>query len=79
MINAVTNKRLLVNGEALTGSNIIVPMSQLQPVVDALTRDGVKFWVDGDPIRVRELPPFIRVKLSRTSSTPAVQRLLDEL
>ena len=79
MIDAVTKQRLMVNGEALTGSNIIVPLDQLPLVADALTRGGVKFWVGDEPITVRDYPPFGRIKLSRTSNTVAVQRMLDEI
>ena len=77
MIDAVTKRRLMVNGQALTGSNIILPLEQVGAVSDALRDGDVTFWVDDEAITVRDLPPFVRIKLSRSSDTAAVQRMLD--
>ena len=83
MIDVVTKERLTVTGEALTGSNIVVALDQLQLVTDALAREGVKFWVrQHRPVFVYDdegEPPVAIVSLSRGSNTAAVQRLLDQI
>ncbi len=38
MVDAITNRRLTVNGTAPAGSNIIVPVELLGEVTAALTR-----------------------------------------
>ena len=79
MIDAITNERIEVNGQALTGSNIVVPVAQLDLVTAALSRHNVKFWVRDQRISVDDDPPVAFVSLSRTSDTAAVQTLLDAL
>jgi len=79
MIDAITNERIEVNGQALTGSNIVVPVAQLDLVITALERHKVKFWVRDQRIAIDDDPPVAVVSLSRTSDTAAVQTLLDAL
>ncbi len=80
MIDSVTNERITVDGQALTGSHIMVPIGQLQRVTVALTGAGVTFWVDEEAIQFEDgEPPIAFVKLSRSSNTATVQHLLDEL
>jgi hypothetical protein len=80
MIDAITKERLTVNGEALTGSNIVVPLEQLDRVTSTLTNAGVKFWVRvHTPLFMDEVPTVAIVSLSRTSNTADVQRLLDAI
>ena len=79
MVDAVTNERLVVHGEAMTGSHIIVPVQQLARVTQALTHEGVRFWVSSESVQLDDQPAVIFVKLSRTSNTAAVQQLLDTL
>ena len=79
MVDSHTQQRMVVNGEALNGSNIIVPPEQLEQVTAALTREAVKFWVKKQLIYPRVRPPVAIVSLSRTSNTAAVQQLLDSI
>ena len=81
MIDTVTNEPLVVNGEALTGSNIIVGLDQVGVVTDALSRAGVTFWVRHHKsiFNPDSRPMVAIVSLSRTSDTADVQRLLDSI
>jgi hypothetical protein len=79
MIDAITNERIEVNGQALTGSNIVVPVAQLDLVTAALARHNVKFWVRDQRITIDDDPPVAIVSFSRTSDTAAIQTLLDTL
>ena len=77
MPDGIARQRITVDGQALTGASILVPMDQLTSVTDALTSGGVKFWVDDDGIQVDDHPPVIFIQLSRSSDVVAVQQILD--
>jgi hypothetical protein len=77
MIDAITQKRIVIHTEGTGGPYLMVAHEQLEAVTMALEDSDVPHWVDEDAISLDGEPAVAVVNLGRGTDVPAVQRLLD--
>ncbi len=79
MIDALTQRRILIYGHDTFRPHFMIREEQL-PVVTAVLQDhDVVHWVDEETISYDIQPPIAFVYVSRGADLDAVQRLLDSI
>ena len=78
MVDEVTNKPLRVLSDSVAGPFLMLPLSQLARVREALDQNGIYYWPDSTAISLDNKPPRIVINFGRTGDANRIQAVLDE-
>jgi len=77
MIDTTTRERLRVAADGIAGPYLMIPVSQVPRIREALDRHRVHYWIDADAISLDGKPAVTVVNFGRTGDAQRVQRILD--
>ncbi|MEX0818913.1 MAG: hypothetical protein WD070_04950 [Pirellulaceae bacterium] len=77
MIDTFTGKPIYVSTEGEGGPYIMVQLTQLEPVRNALSAGEISFWVDENAISLNGEPEVAVINLSRSVDIEDVQKILN--
>ena len=78
MIDEMTRDSLRVSTDGMAGPYLMVPITQLDPVLAALDRREVHYWVDADAISLDNEPAITVINFGRSGDAVRIQAILDE-
>jgi hypothetical protein len=79
MIDVTTKQPLRVSTDGTAGPYVLVPVTQLDAVCQALDSRGVRYWVEDEVISLNGAPETAAINLGRGTDAQSVQALLDSI
>ena len=78
MIDEMTEDSLRVSTDGIAGPYLMLPVTQLDAVLEALNRNKVRYWVDADAISLDNEPAIAVINFGRSGEAVRIQAILDE-
>ena len=78
MIDELTKDSLRVSTDGIAGPYLMVPVTQLDSVLELLERHEVRYWVDADAISLDNEPAITVINFGRSGDAARIQAILDE-
>ena len=79
MIDTTTGQSLCVSTDGGAAPYIMLPVSQLDRVIELLDKHKIAYWVDEEALSIDGEPEVIWINLKRGSNAAIVQSLLDSI
>ena len=78
MMDQTTHKPFRIKSDEIAGPFLMLPLSELDRVRDALDRHSIRYWVDSEAISLDGKPAKIVINFGRTGDAERIQAVLDE-
>jgi hypothetical protein len=78
MLDEMTEDSLRVSTDGIAGPYLMLPVTQLDAVLEALNRNKVRYWVDADAISLDNEPAIAVINFGRSGEAVRIQAILDE-
>ena len=78
MIDEMTQSSLRVSNDGTAGPYLMVPVTQLDAILNVLDCHKVRYWVDADAISLDNEPAITVINFGRSGDAARIQTILDE-